>query len=66
MVQWYSWFVSFTAALGGFLFGYEVGIINSVLEMDQFRVFFGMSDLGSDMTTLTDTASAKDYKAQIT
>ncbi|KNE62473.1 sugar porter (SP) family MFS transporter [Allomyces macrogynus ATCC 38327] len=66
MVQWYSWFVSFTAALGGFLFGYEIGIINSVLEMDQFRVFFGMSDLGSDMTTLTDTASAKDYKAQIT
>ncbi|ORZ35437.1 general substrate transporter, partial [Catenaria anguillulae PL171] len=36
---------SFTAALGGLLFGYEIGIINSVLEMDAFSLFFGMHEM---------------------
>ncbi|KAI9216621.1 general substrate transporter, partial [Blastocladiella britannica] len=38
----YTWFVSFAAALGGFLFGYEIGIINSVLQMNPFQLFFGL------------------------
>ncbi|KAI9216640.1 general substrate transporter [Blastocladiella britannica] len=45
---WYSWLVSMNAAFGGFLFGYEVGILNSVLEMDPFKLFFGLADWSAD------------------
>ncbi|KAI9138396.1 general substrate transporter [Paraphysoderma sedebokerense] len=40
----YTWFVSFTAAVGGLLFGYEIGIINSVLAIDSFQVKFGLNE----------------------
>ncbi|OUM57458.1 hypothetical protein PIROE2DRAFT_34666, partial [Piromyces sp. E2] len=32
--------VAVTASLGGLLFGYEVGVMNVVLVMDAFRIFF--------------------------
>ncbi|KAL7750058.1 hypothetical protein RI367_004573 [Sorochytrium milnesiophthora] len=48
MAKWYDWFVSFTAAVGGFLFGYEIGIINSVLSMDAFEQFFQITDANAD------------------
>ncbi|KAI9156065.1 hypothetical protein H9P43_009175 [Blastocladiella emersonii ATCC 22665] len=51
--SWYTWAVSATASLGGFLFGYEIGIINSVLEMDPFKLFFGLSTLAADGALVT-------------
>ncbi|KAJ1553188.1 hypothetical protein HK405_008684 [Cladochytrium tenue] len=38
----YMWAVAFTAGTGGFLFGYEIGIINQILSMDGFLVYFGI------------------------
>jgi sugar porter (SP) family MFS transporter len=38
----YGWLVSFAAGMGGFLFGYEIGIINQVFTMDAFNIFFGL------------------------
>jgi sugar porter (SP) family MFS transporter len=34
--------VAVTASCGGLLFGYEVGVMNVVLVMDAFRIFFGL------------------------
>ena len=39
--NYFLWFVAFASALGGFLFGYEIGIINTILSMDEFQIFFG-------------------------
>ncbi|KAI9182916.1 hypothetical protein H9P43_003828 [Blastocladiella emersonii ATCC 22665] len=55
--QLYNYFVSFAAALGGLLFGYETGIINSVLEMDPFQLFFGLAEFAAN-GTLTKTADS--------
>jgi hypothetical protein len=46
----YSYFVAYTAAIGGLLFGYEIGIveytcsinIRAVLRMDDFGLKFGI------------------------
>jgi len=44
MGKFYPYFVSFTAALGGLLFGYEIGIIGTVLAMYSFKDFFGINE----------------------
>ncbi|KXS18310.1 general substrate transporter [Gonapodya prolifera JEL478] len=46
-MQGYALFIALTAAIGGLLFGYEVGIINQVLLMDSFRLFFGLSTVSN-------------------
>lgn len=46
--QFYNWFIAFTSALGGFLFGYEIGIINQVFTMDSFNLFFGLKTYNSN------------------
>ncbi|KAI8801796.1 general substrate transporter, partial [Cladochytrium replicatum] len=40
----YSWLVSFAAGLGGFCFGYEIGVIGQVLPMQSFGIRFGYRD----------------------
>ncbi|KAJ3351458.1 hypothetical protein GGF32_004279 [Allomyces javanicus] len=69
-----KWFDCFSAALGGFLFGYSSCIIASVLEMDSFTVFFGMADADAARMVaaasnpgivLVKTASYSSIKAQI-
>ncbi|KAJ1541884.1 hypothetical protein HK405_010351, partial [Cladochytrium tenue] len=45
----YMWAVAFTAGTGGMLFGYEIGIINQILSIPNFLLYFGIEDL--DETT---------------
>ncbi|KAI9095581.1 sugar transporter [Phlyctochytrium arcticum] len=40
MGNMYNYMVSFGAAMGGLLFGYEIGVIGQVLEMDTFGRYF--------------------------
>jgi sugar porter (SP) family MFS transporter len=40
----YSLMVTFSAGVGGLLFGYEVGAISQVLRMPSFQKYFGMID----------------------
>lgn len=37
----FIYLVSFTAAIGGLLFGYEIGVISQVLGMESFELYFG-------------------------
>lgn len=48
------WFGVFTSTIGGFLFGYEVGIINQIFSMESFNLHFGLyliDDHGQYMKT---------------
>ncbi|KAJ3340414.1 hypothetical protein HDU93_007021 [Gonapodya sp. JEL0774] len=62
-MQGYALFIALTAAIGGLLFGYEVGIINQVLLMDSFRLYFGLSSRQGD--TLVNTPESPDLEGNI-
>jgi len=61
----YGWLVAFTAGMGGFLFGYEIGIINQVFQMHPFKEFFGTEYLAADGTYKA-TNEAPDIQGWIT
>jgi len=61
----YGWLVAFTAGMGGFLFGYEIGIINQVFEMVPFNTFFGLQYY-DETGTLADTTGKADISGWIT
>jgi len=46
----FQFLVAVTASLGGLLFGYEVGVMNVVLVMDAFRIFFRFFTWNGDQT----------------
>ena len=37
----YNYLVSFSAAIGGLLFGYEIGVVSQVLGMESFQQLWG-------------------------
>ena len=60
----FQFLVAVTASCGGLLFGYEVGVMNVVLVMDAFRIFFNLctwdgSKLNADGINIEDK-SVKD------
>ncbi|KAG4091672.1 general substrate transporter [Neocallimastix lanati (nom. inval.)] len=44
----FQFLVAVTASLGGLLFGYECGVMNVVLVMDAFRIFFKFHNWNGD------------------
>jgi MFS family permease len=42
----YGYIVAFSAAMGGLLFGYEIGVVGGVLDMDAFGLFVGKIQAG--------------------
>ncbi|GAU89752.1 hypothetical protein RvY_02263 [Ramazzottius varieornatus] len=42
MGRFYNYLVTLASAMGGFLFGYEIGIIDQILHMDSFGLLFGL------------------------
>ncbi|KAJ3121274.1 hypothetical protein HK098_003813 [Nowakowskiella sp. JEL0407] len=61
----FSWFVAFAAGTGGFLFGYEVGIVDTVLVMPQFQVQFGTGAYSFKTNRIEDTADAAELNGNI-
>ncbi|CEP01631.1 Hexose transporter 1 [Plasmodiophora brassicae] len=48
MTASYGYLLAFAAAMGGLLFGYEIGVVSQVLDMPGFRLYFGMADRLAD------------------
>lgn len=56
--------VALTAGISGICFGYEIGIVDSVLSMDSFRTFFGTSAM-VDGGIIEPTGSASSVEGSI-
>jgi len=54
----FQFLVAVTASLGGLLFGYEVGVMNVVLVMDAFRVYFKFFKWDGSATDADDKPTA--------
>ncbi|XP_021339642.1 high-affinity glucose transporter ght5-like, partial [Mizuhopecten yessoensis] len=55
----FQFLVAVTASLGGLLFGYEVGVMNVVLVMDAFNIFFHFSTWNGDVLDANGNAVPK-------
>jgi sugar porter (SP) family MFS transporter len=56
----FQFLVAVTASLGGLLFGYEVGVMNCVLVMDAFNIFFKFSSWDGKVLDKNGNEVAKD------
>ncbi|RKO83577.1 general substrate transporter [Blyttiomyces helicus] len=49
----YNYLVAFSAAMGGLLFGYEIGVIGQVLTMDSFGLLFKIKYINGSGSVVT-------------
>jgi len=61
----YAITVAFSCAISGFLFGYDIGIIDSVLKMPSFLLYFGTGVFNTDTGSITETSSQADTDGNI-
>lgn len=61
----YAYFVSFASAISGFLFGYDIGIIDTVLKMPSFQTFFGTATLDATTGVMVENANQADTDGNI-
>lgn len=61
----YAITVAFSCAISGFLFGYDIGIIDSVLKMPSFLLFFGTGSFNAETGQITETATQADTDGNI-
>lgn len=64
-LTFYVIIVSLTAAMSGLCFGFEIGIIDTVLAMRSFRIFFGTWYWDDKTSTLLPTAHKDDTEGTI-
>ncbi|KAI8820678.1 sugar transporter [Fimicolochytrium jonesii] len=56
----YNFLMAFSAAMGGLLFGYEIGVIGQVLAMDStFGVYYGLTSLVDGKYVATDANTSR-------
>jgi MFS family permease len=58
--------ISFASAIGGFLFGYEIGVVDQLFEMRDFGLRFGLVVLDSSSQLLVKTPQNADIRGNIT
>ncbi|KAJ3386576.1 hypothetical protein HDU92_002388 [Lobulomyces angularis] len=63
--NFFNYVIAFASAMGGFLFGYEIGIIDQILDMKDFGLTFGIKFIDTN-DTLISTVRAPDIKGNIT
>jgi SP family sugar:H+ symporter-like MFS transporter len=61
----YNYIISFASAIGGFLFGYEIGVVDQLFEMRDFGLRFGLVMLDSE-GLITKTPQNADIRGNIT
>ncbi|KAJ3075817.1 hypothetical protein HK102_005528 [Quaeritorhiza haematococci] len=64
--NFFNYIVAFAAALGGFLFGYEIGIIDQILGMEDFGLRFGLKEVNTTTLLIQKTKSEADIKGWVT
>ncbi|KAJ3397953.1 hypothetical protein HDU92_000054 [Lobulomyces angularis] len=65
MGNFFNYIIAFASAIGGLLFGYEIGLIDQVLGMQNFAITFGIKHY-NEAGLLVDTEQAKDIKGNVT
>ncbi|KAJ3084961.1 hypothetical protein HK102_000449 [Quaeritorhiza haematococci] len=66
MGNFFNYIVAFAAALGGFLFGYEIGIIDQILGMNAFGLRFGLKKFNETTQLIQKTEAEGDIKGWVT
>ena len=62
----YMWLVAFAAAMGGLMYGYELGVIGQVLGLRCFQVDFGLKQLVVPYNNVTAlTSNITDYSTSL-